>query len=65
MMKTKFVLPTILGTIILAASIFVFQPIDEAQTVHNTIIGSQRSMVFVMLDGMQIDHNDNGAINPP
>ncbi len=65
MMKPNFVLPIILGTIILVASIFVFQPLDEAQTVHDTIIGSQRPMVFVMLDGMQIDHNDNGAINPP
>ena len=65
MMKPKFVLPTILGTIILVASIFVFQPLDEAQTVHDIIIGSQRPMVFVLLDGMQIDHNDDGTIDPP
>lgn len=46
------------------AIIFAFQPLDEATTVHTDIIGSQRPSLFVMLDGMQMNSNGDGNIDP-
>lgn len=46
------------------AGIYAFQPLDEATTVHTTIIGSQRPSLFVMLDGHQMTFNADATLDP-
>ena len=48
--KTKLAIPVILATTILVAGIFAFQPIQEASTVHNTIIGAGGDLTLNIFD---------------
>jgi len=37
---SKIIFPSILGTIIIIAGVFAFAPVNQASTVHDTILGS-------------------------
>ena len=57
----KYVIPAILGVVVLVAAAFAFAPVEKAATVHtsiNTVLGD------IICDGYYTFDNDNLEFNP-
>ena len=57
----KLAIPVGLLAIVAIAGIFALVPIEQASTVHTTILAAGTSSTTLLLDGVQISHDAGGA----
>jgi len=59
LIMNKYAIPTVLTAIVLLAGIFAFNPVEQASTVHNTILAGTGEFQSVSFDGNDCKANGN------